>query len=72
VAAAAAMSKRRRQGVFIIMLLPHPSVNRFKAVRQPQRTRGSVGGKPMGRFFIVIIIISIAMVVGMAVLVTHF
>ena len=28
--------------------------------------------KPMGRFFIVIIIISIAMVVGMAVLVTHF
>jgi len=26
----------------------------------------------MGRFFIVIIIISIAMVVGMAVLVTHF
>jgi hypothetical protein len=44
----------------------------MEAVRQPQRTRGAVGGKPMGRFFIAIIIISIALVVGMAVLVTHF
>jgi hypothetical protein len=34
--------------------------------------RGAIGGKPMGRFFIAIISISIAMVVGMAVLVTHF
>jgi hypothetical protein len=44
----------------------------MEAVRRAQRTRGAIGGKPMGRFFIAIIIISIAMVVGMAVLVTHF
>jgi hypothetical protein len=53
-----------------------PRVNQctayIEAVRQAQRTRGAIGGKPMGRFFIAIIIISIAMVVGMAVLVTHF